>query len=151
MTSHHFRIISATRLCCLLLFRPSRFLELDAEDKNARKNCNNQNDRHVSSYIVRHAFFRSLLWVLVSSAIGYAIGMGFGSLFGCTVGKYVAWLQIAGAGLLLWGTLFVRGWEVLTYDMDSLTEKVNQWLYRFLYCAGTAILVCSLAWTGCRQ
>lgn len=31
----------------------------------------------------------------------------------------------------------------------SLTERVNQWIYRTLYCIGTAILVGSLALPAC--
>ena len=52
---------------------------------------------------------------------------------------------MTGAGLLLWGTLFVRGYDIQTYGGVTLTERVNQWVYRTMYCAGTALLVCSVA------
>ena len=70
-------------------------------------------------------------------------------LIGCVTTKLISWLQIVGACFLLWGTLFVRGWEIETNCGVTFTERVNQWLYRFLYCVGTAVLVCSLVWTQC--
>ena len=45
---------------------------------------------------------------------------------------------------MLWGTLFVRGWEIQTYSGVTLVERVNRWLYRALYCSGTALIVASL-------
>jgi hypothetical protein len=68
----------------------------------------------------------------------------------CSTPQTVVWLQIVGAGLLLWGTLFVRGWEIQTYSGVVFTERVNQWLYRFLYCTGTSVIVYSLAFLPCR-
>lgn len=77
---------------------------------------------------------------------GLSLGLGIGNSLGCSTPKLIAWLQIAGTCLLLWGTLFVRGWNIQTYGGVTLTERVNQWLYRTLYCVGTAVLVSSLAW-----
>lgn len=45
--------------------------------------------------------------------------------------------------------LFIRGWEIQTHAGVTFTERVNQWIYRFLYCAGTTAIVCSLAWPQC--
>lgn len=77
--------------------------------------------------------------------------MGLGSLLLCVPDVAVNVLQVMGTSLLLWGTLFVRGWEIQTYSGVSFTERVNQWLYRFLYCIGTAALLCSLALTPCAK
>lgn len=57
-------------------------------------------------------------------------------------------LQIVGTGLLLWGTLFVRGWEIQTWNGKTIVEKVNRWIYRIMYCLGTGIIVCSLIWSS---
>jgi len=60
-------------------------------------------------------------------------------------GALITASQVFGAGLLLSGTLFVRGWEIQSWSGVTLTERVNQWIYRFLYCTGTAVLIWSLA------
>ena len=139
----------AVRLCILLLLAPKRLIEAQDSDAKARNNYTERVEREHSAHIVRRAFLYSLLLVLLSGAIGYGSGFALGSWRGCATTKFIAWLQIAGACLLLWGTLFVRGWEIETYCGVTFTERVNQWLYRFLYCVGTAILVCSLSWPQC--
>ena len=141
----------AVRLCWLLLVSPRRFLEVQAEDNRVRSSYTDRVDREPSAYIVRRAFLYSLLLVLGSGAIGYGIGAALGAKVTCAETGYIVWLQIAGAGFLLWGTLFIRGWEIQTYAGLTFTERVNQWIYRFLYCAGTAVIVCSLAWPQCAK
>jgi hypothetical protein len=47
--------------------------------------------------------------------------------------------------LLLWGTLFVRGWDIQTIGGVTLVERVNHWIYRTLYCLGTAVFIFSLS------
>src|SRR5713226_7711211 len=106
----------AAWLVWLLLAKPKRFLELHPEkDENA--------------FVVRRAFFKSLLLVLASGAVGYIAGIVLGRASGCASANLVSWLQIAGAGFLLWGTLFIRGWEIQTYSGVTLPERVNQWIY----------------------
>lgn len=141
-------VFRAIWLSLLLLFAPARFAKAEQEDNAARNNFSSAPSREHSSLKVRRAFFASFLLVVVSAAVGYLLGMALGT-FVCATTKAIGWLQIAGACVLLWGTLFVRGWEIQTYSGVVLTERVNQWLYRFLYCAGTAALVCSLAWPQC--
>lgn len=140
----------AIRLCFLLLFAPEKLIKAQEADAKARSNSSNNIEREEhSAYIVRRAFGYSLLLVLSFGAVGYMAGFVLGALYGCATAKLVVWLQIAGASLLLWGTLFVRGWEIETWSGVTFAERVNQWLYRFLYCIGTAVLVCSLAWQQC--
>ncbi len=141
----------AIRLCVLLLFTPKRFIEVQNQDTEARNNYSTavSVEREHSAYIIRRAFIYSLLLVVLSGGIGYGAGLALGEMIGCTTSKFISWLQIAGACFLLWGTLFVRGWEIQTYCCVTFTERVNQWLYRVLYCVGTAVLVCSLSWPLC--
>ena len=140
--------VKAACLVWLLLAKPKRFLELEAEDARALNAVNNP-EKEEGAFVVRHAFFKSLLLVLSSGVIGYVAGRAFGAARGCASANLVSWLQILGASLLLWGTLFIRGWEIQTYGGVTFTERVNQWIYRALYCIGTAVLVCSLAWPQC--
>ena len=138
----------AVWLCLLLLFAPRRFAQAEQEDNAVRENFTSPSEDFHPSKVVRRAFFASLALVVVSGTFGYFIGTGATSIV-CATSGGIAWLQIIGACMLLWGTLFVRGWEIQTYSGVVLTERVNQWLYRFLYCVGTAVLVGSLAWQQC--
>jgi hypothetical protein len=139
----------AVQLFVILLFAPERFLALQKQD-NELRNAQSKGEREPSAFVVRRAFFKAALLVTLSGAIGYLAGLTMGT-YTCGSPKYVMWLQIVGACLLLWGTLFVRGWEVQTYGGHTLTERVNHWIYRALYCVGTAVVVFSLAWPQCAQ
>jgi ABC-type arginine/histidine transport system permease subunit len=97
--------------------------------------------------VVFRAFWMSLVLVLVSALVGAVLGVFFGLVIGTVSSRIISWLQIAGASVLLWGTLFVRGWEIQTFKGQTLIERVNRWIYRALYCVGTAVLVSSLTWT----
>ena len=140
--------LKAVCLVWLLLIRPKRFLELQAEDSKALNLVTNPK-KEDGAFVVRRAFFKSFLLVLVSGTVGYVAGLVFGGVVTCASANLISWLQVIGASVLLWGTLFIRGWEVQTYGGVTLTERVNQWIYRTLYCVGTAVLVCSLAWPTC--
>ena len=141
-------VTRAVWLCLLLLLAPRRFDQIEEPDNVARVGSSNSSQSEPPSSVVRRAFFASFLLVVTSGVLGYLIGLGIGSTV-CATSRSIAWLQIIGACILLWGTLFVRGWEIQTYSGVVLTERVNQWLYRFLYCTGTTVLVCSLAWRQC--
>lgn len=67
-----------------------------------------------------------------------------GAVSGQATGVLARGLQIFGATIVLWATLFVRGWEIQTIGGITLTERVNRWIYRLLYCSGTAAIVASL-------
>lgn len=136
------------KLVLLLLFHPERFLELQAED-SARLSASPNSGPAEGVHVVRRAFFSSLALVAASASVGYIVGAIIGRA-GCAPPSVLAWLQILGASLLLWGTLFIRGWEIQTYGGATLTERVNQWIYRTLYCLGTAVVVFSLAWPQCK-
>lgn len=144
------KFLSAVHLCFLLLFCPKKFQQRQDEDNEQLKMLDsNGEERNHPSLVVRGAFFTSFLLVLVSGAIGFAPGFAMTKCAICASSKVIAWLQIVGACILLWGTLFIRGWEIQTHGGVTLTERVNQWIYRALYCFGTAVLVFSIAWDQC--
>ena len=76
--------------------------------------------------------------------IGYLSGKALGWVSSPTPTRLVPALQIFGVTVLLWATLFVRGWDIQTLGGVTLTERVNRWIYRLLYCLGTAAIVASL-------
>jgi hypothetical protein len=144
--------LRAIGLCLKVLFTPGCMPAEDARDAEDRKRMSQPPpDREHPAYVVRRAFFRSSLLVFAAGSLGYIAGFSMRCVGRCATPATVAWLQIAGACILLWGTLFIRGWEILTYGGVTPTERVNQWLYRALYCVGTAVLVYSLAFPTCEQ
>lgn len=143
--------LRAFKLCLVVLFAPERMAEEDQRDDELRKELNTPPlTKPHRAIVVRKAFFSSLRLVLISGALGYAAGLAMQTLGRCATSASVMWLQMLGASLLLWGTLFIRGWEIQSYGGVTLTERANQWIYRTLYCAGTAFIVYSLAFPACK-
>lgn len=145
--------LGGIRLCFLLLFCPGKFQVLQEKDNERLSALDGVSiqpeQREHPALIVRRAFFSSLFLVSLSGVSGFVAGNLWGKFGTCSTSDSIAWLQILGACALLWGTLFIRGWEIQTHGGVTLTERVNQWIYRALYCIGTAILVFSLAWPQC--
>ena len=142
----------ALSLCVTAIVAPARMEAEELKDNEVRRAMTEASSSKVHRvFVVRQAFFGSFLLVLLSGLAGYIAGVGMHSLGRCATPATVAWLQITGASLLLWGTLFIRGWEIQSYGGVTLTERVNQWIYRALYCVGTAVVVYSLAFATCKQ
>lgn len=129
----------AAKLSFYCVVLPQRLAAEESADNEMRKLLPDETPEH-RAYAVRRAFWRSSALVALSVGVGL-LGAQFLLYYQYAVNDTVIqYLQIAGGGLLLWGTLFVRGWDIQTIGGVSLTERVNQWLYRALYCAGTCIL-----------
>lgn len=131
--------------CLLAILSPTRFLRFQ-EATTKRLGVPAASDVN-SVFVVRRAFWFALLLVLASGAFGGVVGFVLGPSVGPASPRQITWLQVIGASLLLWGTLFVRGWEIETWKGQTLIERVNRWIYRALYCMGTSILVASLTWS----
>jgi hypothetical protein len=137
--------LSAVRLCFLAVFVPQHFLaEENADNEKLKAIPPSEPEERVHK--LRRALLRAFQLVSLSGAIGIAIGQLTYRTCGPASSNTIASLQVVGALILLWGTLAVRGWDIQTYGGITLTERVNQWIYRFLYCCGTAALVLSLSW-----
>lgn len=54
---------------------------------------------------------------------------------------YGAGTIIFGAGILMWATFAIRGWEIQSIDGNTLGERVNQWIFRTLFIIGTAVVI----------
>lgn len=139
----------AIYLCILLLFAPSKFQIAEDADNKFRSERKDQQERERSGIIVRRAFWGSLVLVTGSGLLGLSLGLVIGYMVSCVSTVVILGLQVGGAMMLLWGTLFILGWEIETWSGVTFTERVNQWLYRFLYCTGTSIIVLSLALLAC--
>ena len=138
--------ISAVGLCFLTVFWPRRMEKLEAEDSKKLAVASDDNETRVRK--VHRAFWTSLALIVGFAAVGVTSGLLLKCYCGSAPRAGITALQITGAALLLWGTLFVRGFEIQTFSSVTLGERVNQWLYRMMYCIGTAVVICSLAWTS---
>lgn len=139
-------LFQAISLCFIAAFRPKVLAEAELADNEVRKGFP-QPPPHEEprAFKVTRALWGSLIWVIGSIALGYAIGKTLHSILQGPSGTLARVLQVLGAMLLLWGTLFVRGWDIQSWGGVTLSERVNRWIFRFLYCLGTAIIVTSLA------
>jgi len=136
----------AIYLCAIAIVAPSKFEKLDSADRASLES--RPNDTRKPADHLRQALFRSLFLVLLSGLVGLILSELTCRLFGPSK-SWLAALQVLGAMILLWATLAVRGWDVLTFSGVTLTERVNQWIYRTLYCLGTALLVMTVGWSYC--
>ncbi|MBU6440526.1 MAG: hypothetical protein KGJ85_05565 [Betaproteobacteria bacterium] len=141
----------AVRLCALLVFDRSRFIQEAHADLARRQGIEpaalrldpyraQQTDR------IRKELWRSFVLVLCALACGIVLAFLFAALQPQPRPFVCALTQILGAAVLLWGTLAVRGGDIATLEADSLPERVNQWIYRTLYFIGTALITLGTAW-----
>ena len=144
-TKVHFS--QACYYCVLAMFCPSKLEKEQEKDNQLRAKLPKDAVAPSRSHIVNCAFWNSLVLIILFTLIGGLSGIMLKCFAGQPKSISVTILQAFGALLLLWGTLFVRGFEIQTYDGVTLSERVNQWLYRALYCLGTAIIICSLVWS----
>lgn len=138
--------LGALRLCVFAAFCPKRLVQAERADEEARKRFPQPPPPEVPrAFNVTRGLWASLAWVVCSITAGYLGGKALGMVSGSTPARLVAALQVFGATVLLWATLFVRGWEIQSWGGVTLTERVDRWIYRLLYCLGTAAIVASLA------
>ena len=139
-------LVRALQLCGFGAFCPQKLTEAERADEEVRRRLPQPPPmREPTAFKVRRALWASLVWVLCSIGVGYLGGKAIGTVNGAVTDNLANALQIVGATILLWATLFVRGWDIQTIGGVTLTERVNRWMYRFLYCLGTAAFVASLA------
>jgi hypothetical protein len=115
----------AVQLCFMALFDPKRFAEAEAAD-NALLNVAPNAPAELSALKVRRALVGSLALVLLAGAIGWVAGSVLNRSYGPACTSTIAFLQTVGVLIVLWATLAVRGWDILTYASVTLSERVNQ-------------------------
>lgn len=122
----------------MLLVRPAAFRAAEHRH-NALLNAQDAIARPEAAARVRRAFWGSaftvafavavgVLWVVLVEDAGYAL-----------IPAWQQRLQVLGAGVLLWGTAFVRGWDIQTYGGETLPERANRTLYLLLSFSGTVV------------
>ena len=132
-------------LCAFAAFAPTKLVEAQLADEEAQKRLPQSSpSTSPTAFKLTRGLWVSLAWVLGSMTVDYLSGKALGWVSSPTPTRLVLALQIFGATVLLWATLFVRGWDIQTLGGVTLTERVNRWIYRLLYCLGTAAIVASL-------
>jgi len=134
----------------IAIITPGKLIKEQEKDEQERRNFSQPSPPSEHNIMqVRRAFWTSLLLVIVSAISGYGFGYSINLCYGSVQRIVVNTFQITGVLFLLWATLFVRGWSIQTYGGVTLTERVNQWIFRSLYCIGTAIIISSFALSIC--
>jgi hypothetical protein len=122
-----------------LVFVSPAFLaaeQRNIEIANARRQSSDIADRAAK---VRRAFWLSALLVAIAFAVGALVAKGVAAEGYLLIPAWQLRLQALSAAVLLWGTVFVRGWDIQTYGGATLTERANRTLYLALYVAGTVL------------
>ncbi len=136
--------VRAIYLSFLAIFLPAKLVKEEEKDAEERKEFPPSPPPEQRAFVISRAFWFSLLLMIAFAAIGYICGQVINKFLGSVPVIVITLFQITGAMFLLWGTLFVRGWEIQSHGGVTLSERVNQWIYRALYCIGTSAIVCSL-------
>jgi len=135
LKSEKISLLCAVKYCIWVAFCPNKLEKTEIAKGTSEP----------SVKIITHAFWSSLIFIIASIALGYAIAQLLNWILQGSIDILTRNLQILGAVILLWATLFVRGWDIQTFNGSNITEKVNKWIFRFLYCLGTVIIVTSLS------
>lgn len=158
MSLHDTKPISTGLAIALLIFSPSKLVEhsvdhavrsqpgvLTPERKQElRQSFERQFSDAVS--LIRSMFFTSFAVVAGAITAAFLSGMLLKALAVAKSTGWNAWLQYGGIGVLLWATLAKAGSAIRTWDGGTLPERVDAWLYRLLYIAGSYALALSVAW-----
>ncbi|GGD98272.1 hypothetical protein [Caballeronia grimmiae] len=123
-----------------LVFAPNAFVA--AEQKHIEAvDATRSEDVGVAGRVslVRQALLRSASLVGIAFAMGWLWAEAVGLSGYALRPNWQVLLQALSAATLLWGTLFLRGWEIQTFSGMTLTERVNQTLYRVLCTVGTVV------------
>jgi hypothetical protein len=125
-------------LCFDAVFRPQTFTQKEIADNSLLNNVQSSSPPP-PIYGVRRALAGSLLLTLLAMVTGAVFAM---TLAAALTDRRLAIGISGGVGalVLLWATLAIRGWEIQTIGGGTLTERVNQRIFRFLYWIGTALL-----------
>ena len=130
-------------LCCLVLFSPKRFARTAAPFDTLPEHHQINTD-HAAK--IRRAFWGAGITVAASAVSGWMLSVWFFRTWSYASPRAITSCQVAATLIILWATLAVRGWDIQTIDGTTMTESVNQWLFRFAYFCGTTLLVLSLFW-----
>lgn len=94
---------------------------------------------------VRGALFQAFWICLTATLAGAGLGKALSAAApnGTGVATIVA---VVGTATLLWASLALQGWNIQSMKGQTLTERVNQWIFRTLYAVGTLLISLGSIW-----
>lgn len=143
---------SSWKLLFLLIFRPSKFIELSEEYvrwANTPEGKSTNSARDAGSHSakqareIRSGLIKSLAWVLAAVSTGWCAGILLEAT-GVECSKSLSeYSQYLGIGVLLWATLGRGGWPIQTLEGNTPPEQVDLFVYQLLYVLGSFFLAVS--------
>ncbi len=131
------------KLVWLAIFRPAEYQIEEAEDSRRLETEPSIYPTRVS--IVRRSYVESFFHVFSAVIVGWLIAL-FCQTIALQSKCWVSGFAVLGTALLLWTTVAVKGWEIGSWSSSTLGERLNVWVFRFLYWVGTACLVAAAFW-----
>ena len=131
------------KLVWLAFFKPAEFERIEAKDNTTLETRPKADPSRVQ--MVRTSYVQSLVLVLSAVIVGWLVAL-VGQRVCSQTRVWPTGFGIIGTALLLWATVAVRGWEVASFSTVTLGERLNIWIFRFLYWIGTACLIAALFW-----
>jgi len=138
-------IFQKTWLCWLALTNSTEFKRLE-DDDNREINSTRSVDERARIEHLRNAYGSACRLMLMGCVAGGLVGMLLHWTIGTANGSVIALVQVPAAGAVLWATLAMVGWPIASFASVTLTELVNQWIYRFVSALGTALFVAAETW-----
>lgn len=136
---------------CKIVFyafaRPIRFVETEMrhnEEMNRILLSRMPVDEPSKIHYVRSALFQAFWICLISTLFGAGIGLAAAHTMASTA--IATGIIVAGTAILLWATLALQGWSIQSMKGHTLTERVNQWIFRTLYALGTLLISLGSTW-----
>jgi hypothetical protein len=159
LTARETETISTWWAVVLLVFAPSKLIahcidhairsQPDPLDSERKTKLRGEFDTqfHKSVYVIRSSLFASFAVVAGAIVAAFVTGAALRALGVVKSNELYAWLQYGGIGVLLWATLArVDQVAIETWDGGTLPERIDLWLFRWLYIAGSYPLALSVAW-----
>ena len=158
MTTRETKAVSTPWAIVLLFVSPSRLVahSIDHAIRSQPGTLPAERERELrSSFAAQFQGSVSLIRASLFTALLVVTGAIAGALLTALILKMQAipksqnWnvgLQFGGIGVLLWATLGRVESAIQTGDGGTVPERVDQWLYRFLYIVGSYALALSVVW-----
>lgn len=159
MTPHETKTITTGWAIVLMVFAPSKLIAHSVDhgirsqpgvlepDQEKKLKVDFEAQFRKSVYVIRSTLFASFAVVAGAIVAAFVSGTMLKAMGIAKSPEWNAWLQYGGIGVLLWATLArVDQSAIQTWDGGTLPERVDLWLYRLLYIAGSYPLALSVAW-----
>ena len=131
------------KLVWLAIFQPAEFQK--EEEVDGLRLQSEPDAKSIRVQVVRDAYIQSF-FLVVSAVVAGWLAAVLGQIMCPQSSEFVTVFAVIGTALLLWATVAVRGWEVASFTTVTLGERLNVWVFRFLYWVGTACLVAAAFW-----